>query len=226
LSGLGAESFTALVCPLDHAGALIGLARALRLFESGPFRRVLVLAVDTLVDAPSIEWMVRCGDLQPDAPGGGVQPGEAAACLLFERDADASTAIIGLAVGATPERASLDAAAMSGREIGQTVGACLAASGLTRPFAGDIVADLTGASWRAKELGVAFSTLGPGHLAPATTLVLPCTSTGDTGSASAAVALAVASRALERGYARSATSLVVACSPSGAHGAAVVARTA
>ncbi len=226
LAGLGPAPPTALVCPLDHAGALVGIARALHLFEAGPLRRALVIAVDALVDAPSIEWMVRRGELQPDAPGGGVQPGEAAACLLLERDADAATAITGLAVGVTPERGSLDASVEAGRQIGQTIGACLAASGLALPFAGDIVADLTGASWRAKELGAAFVTLGPERLAPETALVLPGTSTGDTGSASAVIALAVASRALARGYARSAASLVLARSPSGAHGAAVVARAA
>jgi hypothetical protein len=68
---------------LGHAAPAAALAHAQQLIEQRTCRRILLIAVDTLLDPASLDWLAACDRLRgPETPDG-VQPGEAAAAWLL-----------------------------------------------------------------------------------------------------------------------------------------------
>ena len=71
------------VFALGHAAAAAALVRAEQLITTGICRRVLVAAVDSLVDPMSLDWLAAEDRLRgPETPDG-LAPGEAAVCWLL-----------------------------------------------------------------------------------------------------------------------------------------------
>ncbi len=92
-----------------------------------------------------------------------------------------------------------------------------------KPFQGDIVCDLNGENWRARELGSAW-VRARGRLGEDVRLVAPAESLGETGAASGAVGVCVAVRSLLRRYSRSSQVVLLSSAESGHVGAMVLGR--
>src|SRR5262249_32352749 len=146
----------------------------------------------------------------------GLAPGEAGACFLVEseesarrRNAKAAAMIVGAAVG--EERAHfLSDEVSTGVGLGGVIAALVPESS---PFAGDVIADLNGEEWRARELACA-RLRAPNRIDNARFLY-PAASLGETGAASGAAAVCLATRAFVRSYDRAGQALVLMSSEHG-----------
>jgi 3-oxoacyl-[acyl-carrier-protein] synthase-1 len=188
-----------------HAGAILA-AEAWFARLGTKVDRVLVLAVDSLLDPLLLQKLAADRRLKSDDEPNGLMPGEAAAAFLVEtppsvrrRGVRAQAAILGAASGV---EAAGDGGepACSGRALASSLTRLLDGLQPTRPFSGDLVLDLTGESWRARDWGSALVRMGRGlgdHR-----LHLPATSIGDTGAASGALGICFGVHLLRRGVAR------------------------
>ncbi len=214
-----------------HAATAIGLQRAQELLSERRCARVLLLAVDSWLDAVSLQWLADDRRLHSEELATGLRPGEAAACLLVEeaviakrRNATVAAKIAGVET-ASPSTASDPDDATRWRtgtapEIARHLAATVrSAAGLTRvspTFSGDVVVDLNGESWRANAWGHARV-----HLTTeweSVREVIPATSIGDVGAASGALGVCIAARSWARRYALTDRALVCSTSDSGAVG--------
>lgn len=205
-----------------HAGTLAALEMAIARISSGVVERCVVLAVDSYVDDCSLAWLASGMRLKMDEEPTGLVPGEAGGCFIVESAAAARragnsprVAVKTVRTGHTRKRWS-DSTGRDGIELARTLETVVAGGA---PFAGDVLIDLNGEGWRAREIGGALTRL-QGVFGPGVRWLTPATSLGDTGAASAAVAVCVAVGAHQRGWARGAESLVVSMSDDGAVGAA------
>ncbi|WP_437274743.1 hypothetical protein WME90_26190 [Sorangium sp. So ce375] len=209
-----------------HRGVLRAIADTSRLLRP-PLERVLVIAADSWLDMASLEWLAAAGRLKGQENPIGLPPGEAAGALLLERrdaaerrGASLCATIVAAVVGDEQTPLRLGASGRP-RALATAVETALNEACVQAPFAGDLIADLNGEPWRASHFGATAAQLSP-RLLGATRLVLPASSTGDTGAASGAVAVACAAHALQRGYAAARSALVVSSSESGEVGALVI----
>jgi hypothetical protein len=151
---------------LGHAGPAAALQRAEELIAARTCRRVLIAAVDSLIDAHSLAWLAAANRLRgPETPDG-VAPGEAAACWLVGPPDPAALAQVGAGFQAAGARSAADDADRWLRAAGE-------------PRGRDWV-DLTGEPWRARawgRLGRSGETTpadGWGDLGAATLLAMGC----------------------------------------------------
>ena len=72
---------------------------------------------------------------------------------------------------------------------------------INKPFRGDLLSDINGEAWRAKELGSAIVKLGQKQIHSDVRLSAPTEIFGETGVASGLIAMEVSCRAFIRGYA-------------------------
>ncbi|RKH21514.1 hypothetical protein D7Y13_04275 [Corallococcus praedator] len=214
-----------------HAATALGLQRASQLLSERRCARVLLIAVDSWLDAISLQWLADDRRLHSEELPTGLRPGEAAACLLVEEETAAqrrsATVVARLAgvdvarpsteidpedatrwrTGAVPEMAGhLDATVRS------AVGRLKAGA----TFSGDLVVDLNGETWRASAWGHARVRLAP--VLESIREVIPATSLGDVGAASGALGVCIAARSWARGYALTERALVCSTSDSGVVG--------
>lgn len=212
------------------AGGSVGIVPALRkaqaLLRARQFSRVLIAAVDSYIDPLSISWLLESRRLKYEDVPAGLQPGEAAACVLLEtepaaRERGAAPILRVSGLGEGRDASITDEATNVGRGLAGAIESGLAEAAIKGLFAGDIISDQNGEAWRAQEFGGACAQLA-GRLSPATRTVYPARSLGDVGAASAAVALAVAGRSFARGYASSRQALILASSERGESAALVV----
>ncbi|CAM2006475.1 hypothetical protein [Acanthopleuribacter pedis] len=80
------------VVPTDHAAAADATARVSALLQNDDIDRVLVVAVDSYFDRKSIDYALGSGMIRTGEGNDGYLPGEAAAAVLFAKQADASLA--------------------------------------------------------------------------------------------------------------------------------------
>lgn len=190
--------------------------------ERAEWDRAIVLAVDSLCDLHSVEWLASQGRLKGPAVPAGLMPGEASAAFLLESEQAASTrgaAPVGWLNSSFLAKSATDVA--SAQEVGQSLATlgdeCLKGAGLD----GDVVANCNGENWRAMALAAALLQLKiKGY--EARRCVFPAESIGDVGVASGTVGVCVATRALARGYASGSNQLVLALSNGGGLGALLV----
>lgn len=214
------------VVALGHASVAVALVRARDLISSGELDRLIVLAVDSYLDSLSINWLARYNRLKLDDNPTGLMPGEAAAAILVEaRDVAAARGATSFMVlgGVAADRETNHFFQDNGANIGQGL-ARAALGALERrsargPFAGQVIADHTGESWRAHELACAQIALRGKIDLDAVSSIFPATSLGDTGAASGAVALCYVASSFVRGYAIAAESLILSSSIHGDVGA-------
>ena len=192
------------------------------------YLRVVIVAVDSLVDAPALRWLEDQGCLKNDMNPVGLSPGEAAVALMLEeprtaqyRGAEALATVFATATDLDPER-SADRGA-GGVGLARATSTVLQQTSLHECGAASHVSDLNGEVWRARELAAAQQRVGFSRWST-DRIVLPALSTGDPGAAMSALQLAVASRALQRGYAGGASVLVTSSERSGQVAAAIVGR--
>lgn len=160
---------------LGHAAPAAALLRADELINSRTCRRVLIAAVDSLLDPLSLAWLASTDRLRgPETPDG-VAPGEAAACWLVGPAEPAALAqIVAGYQPAGPRSAVSDAERW-----------LRAAGTVTR---GQDWVDLTGEPWRARAWGQVAHRLGR------TDERTPADGWGDLGSAAMLAAGCVSGR--------------------------------
>lgn len=160
--------------------------------------RLVVLAVDSLVDPFALHWLGEAGRLKSDLNPVGLMPGECGAALLLEAERrgvhDERTAWAVVTTAATASDAAFDDrdAPPRGRALAQALAPALEGGVV------DVFSDLNGEAWRAREYGTALVHLGgvalEEHHAAA--------EVGDVGAASSVLNTVLAARSLQRGYAR------------------------
>ena len=192
-----------------------GVARALRvgkeLLAAGKHDRLLILAVDSLLDAQSLAFLGAAGRIKGGNVAVGTMPGEAAACVLVGSDGAS-----GVTVGAVfheddvapplAERVEPIPAAM---EQGKSLGRLLAQALEPTPGA-SVSVDMNGEVWRSHVWGNAKMTASETADLSETVDVFPCVSFGDIGAVTALAAVCLYEQSVARGYARG-DGHVIAC---------------
>jgi 3-oxoacyl-[acyl-carrier-protein] synthase-1 len=188
--------------------------------------RVLILAVDSLLDTLTLEWLAAGHRLKSPSTPMGLMPGEAAAAMIVERQGSTARAGgLGVAVRTAAETAPQGERELTGAVRGERLATVLAEclANLAAP-AGDgcmLISDQNGEQWRAEEL--AYCNLRLTEVWPVNaSVLLPAVSLGDTGAASGAVNCCLGALALRSGMARVRQSVVVGSSAQGRAGAALL----
>lgn len=160
--------------------------------------RIVVLAVDSLVDAFALHWLGEAGRLKSDLNPVGLMPGECGAALLLEADRrgvhDERPAWAVVTTAATGSDAAFDdpEAPPRGRALAQVLAPAIQGGVV------DVFSDLNGEAWRAREYGTALVHLGAAALEEHHA----AGEVGDVGAASPVLHTVLAARSLQRGYAR------------------------
>jgi 3-oxoacyl-[acyl-carrier-protein] synthase-1 len=184
-----------------RTGTHNAIAETIRRLQARQVKRCFVLAVDSLVCEPTLRWLDERDRLRSARNIDGFLPGEAAACLLLERSADADLRgakalahVTGVGFGreAHPRTGEANSTAQG---LCEAIGSALGTDRAPGPW---VVCDLNGESYAAYEWGLARTRL-PELSDPKVSHVADCV--GDVGSAAAALGIVVAARALSRGYA-------------------------
>lgn len=214
----------------SHAGLAHAIESAAPRLTQAQFQRLIVCAVDTYVDAASLEWLLEEDRLKLEEQPFGVIPGEAAAWLVVEtgdaaRARGASLLAEVAAAAFVPGKHGFRAhQPMLGESLHEAVTRSLAACG-EHTLTGFVFSDLNGEPWRAHELGCAQQRLGEKLPAAQAQWLLPASSLGETGAASASVAACAALASWQRGYGPRATAAVLSTSEAG-HAGCVLLRPA
>ncbi len=208
-----------LTVPPEHRVVLChdrtGLAEALRLAEEGfagnRWGRVVILAVDSHLDAASLESLLATDRLKTPTHPVGVVAGEAAACLLLESPADTQIGVdTGVRIAAYGRSAE---APVDGTPSPSPMGDQLARRMLqtweSLPATGrptlsmyDHYLDLTGETWRAQAWGHLLALTAHTHSGTTLSTWLPASGFGEVGAAGPGLSLCLAVRAFQRSYAR------------------------
>jgi 3-oxoacyl-[acyl-carrier-protein] synthase-1 len=220
-----------------HAGGTAAAMAAKALLDGGSFDRAVLLGVDSYVDQLSLRVLDSEGRLKSPLVPVGLMPGEAGACVIFEREAAAARrtarregSILAAHVfpaPAEPPDADGDRIPFyrdAGRRLAVAAATVLAEAERGAPFAGDVVADLNGEVSRAHAWAAARVGLARHVDFDRSNVVLPCGSFGEIGAASGLVGVCLAVRAFVRGYARGDATLVLSVSEDGEVAAALVGR--
>lgn len=213
-----------------HAGLAHAIESAKPRLAQGQFQRLVICAVDTYVDAASLEWLLEEDRLKLDEQPFGVIPGEAAAWLVLETDSAARArggsllAEVAAAAFVPGKHGFRTQQPMLGESLHEAVARALAACG-EPALTGLVLADLNGEPWRAHELGSAQQRLGAKLPSSQAQWLLPASSLGETGAASASVATCVAVASWQRRYGPRATAAVLSTSEAG-HAGCVLLRAA
>lgn len=201
---------------------VFALARdAQQLLRERRAERVMILAVDCLVDEASLECLDRSDRSRNERNPDGFSPGEAACCFLLEsaeraarREARPLGTLADIGFGSEPNT--------FGTELNSSgEGLCAAIRAATRSVASErvdwVISDMNGESYWGYEWGLArvrmAAALG------ASELWHPADGTGGVGVAAPALAVVLACTALVRGYAPSERALLC-CGSDGAERAA------
>ncbi|WP_164014629.1 hypothetical protein [Pyxidicoccus trucidator] len=220
--GLALPDANVWVMDQGHAGTAAAVQRASGELWRAGFERVLILAVDSLLDPEALQMLGEEGRLKVGDNPVGLMPGEAAACFLLEQEGSArrrGAAPLALVTGVATaqERNHLySGESTQGEGLATCLREVLARGSRPARFEGDVYSDLNGEQWRSREWGTALIRLGE-HL-DAPNVHLPCVSVGDVGAASGALGVCLSVHAFARGQSRTGQALVVSSSPWGTVG--------
>lgn len=188
---------TIIVCA-DETGVLSALAELAPAVASGVITRVLVAAVDSLVEPDSLRALHQAERLKTKDRFDGMIPGEAAVALLLEPGG--AVCLSSPAVEQERELAYDDVA--DGRALSAAMRKTLGAEQTVRL----LVSDMNGEIARAEELSYATGRVMQGDFS----IWHPADSVGACGAAATALNVAVAARGIQQGYARSDAVLITA----------------
>ncbi|MCY1032246.1 hypothetical protein OV207_12320 [Corallococcus sp. BB11-1] len=203
--------------PDGHVGVTAAMELASRLLEGGQSRRCLIVAVDSYLEPDTLDWLVRHNRLKCGDNPVGLMPGEAGAALLLEtahgaaeRRGHVDAWVQGIAVADTSRPRDAEGARRDGILLADLLSSILPT---TAPFQGDLIVDLNGEEWRAREFGGALARLG--RTMSEARVVLPALCLGEVGAASGGVGVCVAARAFARGPAKAHERIVLSVAESG-----------
>lgn len=202
-----------------HAGTAQALEEAARLLSRGTYDRLLLVAVDSYLDALTLQWLDAAERLKTGDIPSGLSPGEAGACLLLESEESARgrgaaplCVLAGVATAREPQPTA-PGEPSTGQGLSRCIREAMKAAGISTPYAGDVYSDLNGEAWRAHEWGSAVVRLT--EQLGAVKLHLPCVSVGDVGAASGALGVCLASHALHRRHTKTDRALVISSAMDG-----------
>jgi 3-oxoacyl-[acyl-carrier-protein] synthase I len=212
-----------------HAGALLGLQRAVREIAGGREELCLVAGVDSYFDADTLDWLDADQRVSRASRRGGFPPGEAAAVLAL------ASGGFQLRAG-LPSLARIRSVACSHESRDETAPEGLLGQALTTVYLevgaallrpqerfDDLYCDINDERARTTDLG--FALLRAGDLfRDGTAYVTPVPCMGEVGAATAALNCVLAARSFARGHAAGDNVLISAASWSGLRGAALLAR--
>lgn len=193
------------------------LAQAIRDLRSNAVDVAVVAAVDSLLDPEGLALLEEAGRLKTPNDPAGLQPGEAAGCVVVRRqgsDTHRATPLASLRALAFAREPQTDPSrgAPTGLGIAQALHDAARHLTFTRLLPLWAACDHNGEPWRAVDWGSALV-----HIRDRGTLdlrgdtLLPAAAVGDTGVASGIVALCMAVQAFSRGYAPAAAAALVSC---------------
>jgi 3-oxoacyl-[acyl-carrier-protein] synthase I len=196
-----------------YTGGFRALHRALHVLATTDAPCCLVAGVDSMLHASSLLWLNRSARLKTETQTDGVVPGEAAACVLVDRN-EGPLRILGIGAATEPSTRDNDTPL---RGEGMTLAGqrALHNAGLSMTDMDLRIADIAGESYAAREHTLAVTRLlrSRKEIFP---LWLPAETLGDTGAASGLVQLVLAAHAGTNGQR-------YFCSSSGVQGDCVVA---
>ena len=213
-----------------HAGTAAALAWASERMGREGVKACLVLAIDSLLDDLSLEWLASSGRLKGDGIPCGLVPGEAGVCFLIEdraqavaRGATIAAEVIGSGYG--EDTSGEQSPVTRGRKIAEVFAAALPpTTGAPECFSGTLFTDHNGEVFRSHVLAVARQVLEPGGLLVDGPPVMPATGFGETGAASGAVGLCAAVHHLWREPGRAGRAAVISFSDRGGCGVIILGR--
>ncbi|WP_143196074.1 hypothetical protein [Archangium sp. Cb G35] len=212
-----------------HAGVITAVQQAPRRMATTGLERLLVLAVDSYLDGPTLQWLSSARRLKAGDIPCGLIPGEAGACFMLETEASLrrrqlspQVFVESTALG-VEKRHRFQHEPNNGMGLSQVLQEVLETASPGKPFRGDIICDLNGENWRARELGSAWVRVR-GQLGDDVRIIAPAESLGDTGAASGAVGVCVAVRSFSRRYSRTGQAVLLSSAEAGQVGAMVLRR--
>ncbi|MCB9890884.1 MAG: hypothetical protein H6833_04500 [Planctomycetes bacterium] len=205
-----------------HASVFFALERASRWIRESDVERVLIVAVDTQLDSLTLDWLAGRRRLKSADEPSGLAPGEAACALVVERRdptarRDSDVILDAVRTGKEERHCSQDEP-----NLGQGLAAVvdgLRSDGLGgEAFDGDLIVDLNGETWRAREFGFAQHRVPWLH--EPKRILLPASSVGDTGVAAGVLNVCVGAMSQRRGYGARSGAVVLGSSERGDLGGA------
>ncbi len=215
-----------------HAGVCSALEQAHALLASARFDRVIVLGVDSYVELLSLLSISESGRIKTPGNPIGLVPGEACACFSVERISHAARSTGAGAVRVLAANCRYDSSALTpiyddpppsiAENLRQVVQQTLDEGCGGAPFRGEVVLDQNGETWKANAWGNAYARLCqlPGFRP--SRLIVPASSVGETGAASAALGVCLAAHVFARGFAKENKMLIVSIAENGDVGAILV----
>jgi len=182
--------------------------------------RLLIIAVDSYVDGLSLDWLGLHNRIKCDDNACGLMPGEAGVAVIVERARSGQLTIAAAASDHEPNH-FFSGKPCTGEALARSITKALQDAAITDPFGGDLIVNLNGEEWRAREWGHALVRLGR-RVDPAARVHLPCSSIGDVGAASALLGVVLAMKAHEFDQAVADATLIVSTSEYGAVSATIV----
>jgi 3-oxoacyl-[acyl-carrier-protein] synthase-1 len=202
--------------------AFEAIAHARELLENGVAEACLVAAVDSLIEARSLDWLERTQRLKTSQRSDGVIPGESAGVALITRECMTTTSASILGIGLASEPATvLNEDPLLGTGMVAAVRHALSEAGLAMHDVAFRLSDVAGEAYAFEELSLAQTRL---TRRPRETQDLwhPAGSLGDCGAVAGLVQFLWFEQALARGYAPGPIALTHGSAPGGARAAAVL----
>jgi 3-oxoacyl-[acyl-carrier-protein] synthase-1 len=207
------------VLPYGHVAFALGAHQA-RAHIGVDAMRVLLVAVDSMLDPLLLENLASQGRVKHAGSPVGFAPGEAAVAMLLTSPGTMPRQPAAIIRGVFYELTPCDVAAETNRRLADVCSNALADAGVAE-LLGDVFLDLTGEVWRARQWGDALPHL---HGKFPDEVLLPAVNVGDTGAASGALAACLAARSFARGYAKGDYAAVVSMAEYGGAACVVLAR--
>jgi 3-oxoacyl-[acyl-carrier-protein] synthase-1 len=200
-----------------NAGVLIAAQKAAEIINKRVVKRVIILAVDSLVGKADLEYFAQSNRLKTLKSPIGLIPGEAGAAILLE---DATSArkrnapILGYidAINTGIEKNNLES---EQKNFGDGLSDVLNRTLAGRDRISCIYGDLNGEDWRAHEYGSALVKLTGKYNIENISSHFPAECFGDTGAASGALSICAAIQSFNRNYASSDEIVVFSSSDTG-----------
>ena len=231
--GLVREIEAQLGCPIRRDGSrhvrsgpvagFEAVAHVRDLLARGDARACLLVAIDTLIDARSLNWLDKAQRLKTSQHSDGVVPGEAACVLLASGKPVTATGVgvIGLGFG-TETATVLNDEPLLGKGMAAAVRGALEEGGLGLHDVAFRLSDVAGESYAFEELVLA-QTRVMRQRRETQELWHPADSIGDCGAAAGLIQFAWAEQAFARGYAPGNTAIAHGSATQGARAAALIA---
>jgi len=182
---------------------------------------IIILSVDSFIDASSINWILKQNRLKNDEQKNGMIPGEAASLLLidFNNEGRALGKINDVSIESTGVEDII-----TERDNGNTLAECIRKTIDDRDFFfGDIYNDNSGEIWKSHEYWMAKTLLQSGLHDDCREFQV-AESLGDTGAASASIAVISAIQSFEYNYSKTNEALVISQSDEGNFGSFIISR--